>query len=140
MKRLEKFPQDHPLLVKAVGAVLCLAGAGAGAISVPAVAAALGLKVAIVGGTATITALSGVAATAGFGAAAQGTAVAGLVAAGAKVLLSGLAVDMGSRMVRYTEPRPRGLFGFGRKNTTESSATGGLMSLVPMTRKAVDQQ
>lgn len=93
-------------------------------------------------GTATITALSGVTATAGFGAAAQGAAVAGLVAGGAKVLLSSLAIDVGSRMVRATEtPRPQGLFGFGRKRNNTTKSEGGLMSLVPIMSKAiVDKQ
>lgn len=50
LKRVERFPKDHPLLVKLFGAGLCLAGAGAGAIGIPAVAAALGIKLAVVGG------------------------------------------------------------------------------------------
>lgn len=53
MKRIEMFPKDHPLLVKVVGAGLCLAGAGVGAVGavgIPAIAAALGIKLAVVGG------------------------------------------------------------------------------------------
>lgn len=50
LKRIESFPKDHPLLAKLIGAGLCVAGAGAGAISVPAIAAALGIKLALAGG------------------------------------------------------------------------------------------
>jgi len=135
LKRIENFPKDHPLLVKVVGAGLCLAGAGAGAVGavgIPAIAAALGIKMAVVGGTATMSALGGVAATAGVGVAAQGTAVAGIVAAGAKILFSTAAVDVGRRMIESTEARPKTFLGsLGFRN--RSSSSNGL-SLMPLSK------
>jgi len=134
LKRLEKFPKDHPLLVKVAGAGLFLAGAGAGAISVPAIAAALGIKLAVVGGAATATALGGAAATAGVGVAAQGTAVAAVVAAGAKIALSSIALDLGGRMMAAGEPR-RSFWGFGKKSGSDSGL--GVMNLMPLSKDGV---
>ncbi|KAG8980291.1 hypothetical protein FRB94_010050 [Tulasnella sp. JGI-2019a] len=135
VKRIEDFPKDHPLLVKLVGAGICLAGAGAGAIGIPAIAAALGVKLAVVGGASTVSALgvSSVATTAGVGMAAQGTAVAGLVAAGAKVLFSTAAVDIGRRMIEATEPRPKTFLGFGFKRRTDSTDSV-LLALMPSSK------
>jgi len=137
MKRIEAFPKDHPLVVKLVGAGLCLAGAGAGVgvVGLPAIAAALGVKLAVVGGTATMTALGGVATTAGVGVAAQGTAVAGILAAGAKVLFSTAAVDVGRRMIEATEVRPKSFLsslGFRKSKPTSEGKQDGLLSLMPL--------
>lgn len=54
LKRLRKFPQNHPLITKVVGTALFVAGTGAGAAAMPALMAALGLKLAVVNGTLTL--------------------------------------------------------------------------------------
>ncbi len=50
IRRIEKFPEDHPLLMRLIGTGLCVVGAGAGAITVPGLMAALGIKLAVVNG------------------------------------------------------------------------------------------
>jgi len=99
LRRLQKFPEDHPLLMKLVGAGLCVAGAGAGAVSVPGLLAALGIKWAILNGAAGVVGAAGVT-----GAVTQGAAVAGAVTAGAKLFLSTLAVDVGTKLMETEVP------------------------------------
>jgi len=117
MQRLQKFPEDHPLLIKLVGTGLCIAGAAsAGALTIPALLGALGVQTALLSGASTA---MGAAAT---GAAAQGSTVAGVVLAGAKVLFSTVAVDVGSKLMAV-EPIPRrrfgGFLGRRRRSSTE---------------------
>lgn len=132
MKKIERFPKDHPLLVKLVGAGLCVAGAGVGAISIPAVAAALGIKLAVVGGVAGV---SGAAAAAGTGVALQGTAVAGALLTGAKLLASTVAINVGGRMMEANDESRIRLFGIRRRRG--SSVRSGILADVPLMPSSV---
>ncbi|KAG8908291.1 hypothetical protein FRB99_007825 [Tulasnella sp. 403] len=125
MKRLQKFPEDHPILAKVLGAGLCLAAAGAGAVAMPALMAAV-----TVGGAST---LLGGAAAAAAGAAVQETAVGAALAAGAKIFLSKVALDVGEKLLKGDEPpaaattstqRPSGVSSARkeRSNSTNSDA------------------
>jgi len=128
LKRIEDFPKDHPLLAKLIGAGLCVVGAGAGAVTVPAIAAALGLKIAVTGAGAVVGTAS-IASFAATGVAAQGTAVAAAAAAAGKLLLSSAALDLGGRLLTSSsnETKPRGFFGFGKRKDS-----GDGLSLLPL--------
>jgi len=125
LKRLQKFPENHPLLVKLAGAGLCIAGASAGAVTVPAIMAALGIKMAVVGTTSVLSAGTGAAAV-------QGTAVAGAVVAGAKILFSTMAIEIGG-MLLAGPPSPDRRYGslWGRRRSNSGSRVG-VMADVPL--------
>jgi len=94
-KWLTEFPNEHPILVKVLGTGLCLASMGAGAITLPAVMAAMGAQITVAGGLSAILGAAG-ASTA---AAAHGATVASSAAASAKILLGSVAMDVGANLL-----------------------------------------
>ncbi|KAG8956930.1 hypothetical protein FRC03_010698 [Tulasnella sp. 419] len=109
IKRSQKFAKDHPIVMQVIGAGLAIMGASAA--TVPAVLAALGIKIGIGGlsigaaaigstslfsGAATTAATTGVATSAG-----------GFFATSAKMILGGIAMDVGGRLLEGTDKAPK---------------------------------
>jgi len=131
LRRLLKFRKDHPLVMQVLGTGLFIAGAGVGAATMPALMAAFGLKLAVVNGTAAFSTAAVAASTA----AVEGATAAGVVAAGAKVLLSTVALDLGGKLLAGP-PSPQrfaGLFGKKRRSSSsDDSSRIGAMADVPL--------
>ncbi|KAG9019425.1 hypothetical protein FRB90_002577 [Tulasnella sp. 427] len=129
LKRIQRFQKDHPILMRILGTGLCIAGAGVSALTMPAVLGAFGIKLAVANAPAIIA--EGLAA----GSALPMTTAN--IVAGAKVVASSIALDIGGRLLAGPpSPTERGMFGFlpRRKNSdsstlTESESKGSLSLL-----------
>lgn len=139
LKRLEKFPENHPLLVKILGLGLCLAGAGAGAVTVPAVMAALGLKLAVMNGSTILA--SGAAASLSAAVPAAAASTASALLAGSQILLSTVAIDLGGKLLaaaagppsaRTSRQRVAGWLGIRRGSASSSEGRIGVLDDVPL--------
>lgn len=134
LRRIQRFQRDHPILMRVIGTGLCIAGAGVSALAMPAVLGAFGIKLVVA--NAPVMLAEGLAA----GSAALPMTTAN-IAAGAKVLASSLALDIGKRLLAGPpeSPTERGMFGFmpRRKNSnsstlTESESRVGVLGDLPL--------
>lgn len=151
LKRIQRFQKDHPILMRIIGTGLCIAGAGVSALTMPAVLGAFGIKLVAANGTflehlflrrMLITRLSIAPAMLAEGLAASAALpmTTANLAAGAKVIASSIALDIGGRILAGpTSSNERGMFGFmpGRKNSssstlTESESRVGVLGNLPL--------
>ncbi|KAG8965219.1 hypothetical protein FRC00_008715 [Tulasnella sp. 408] len=118
LKRIQRFQKDHPILMRIIGTGLCIAGAGVSALTMPAVLGAFGIK--LVAANAPAMLAEGLAASAAL------PMTTANLAAGAKVIASSIALDIGGRLLApATSSTERGMFGFmpARKNSSSSTLT-----------------
>jgi len=130
-ERLQQFPDNHPLLMKLLGTGLCLASVGAGAMTMPAFMAAVGFQGAVAAGLGGLLTAATTTATG----AVHGATFASGAAAGAKILFSSVALDVGASLLAKPSPprRFKGLFPRRTRSSTSPTAetSASVVPLVP---------